>query len=440
MIFARDLQDRLVQWKDKKERKPLLIMGVRQVGKTTLIKQFGMENYEQVVYLDFERMPEIHEFFKNTRDPTRLLANLTLIQGSAIDPANTILIFDEIQACSDALVSIKYFYEEMPHIPLIAAGSLLGLVTERSFPVGKVEFLDLQPLSFSEYLKNSQKELFEAYQHFSDAKVMSPIPGAFFNPLMERFSEYMFCGGMPEAAKTFIESSDKVSTRKVHEQILRSYQLDFAKHTTGAISMRIQYVWDSLASQLSKENKKFIYRVIKKGARAREYEEAITWMAQAGLVLQVFRIEKPGFPANHYRDLNAFKLYLLDVGLLTAMASRDPQSIIFPSKIPQEFKGALVENYVAQSMRFAYKSSPHYWTSEGIAEVDFIASHKSDNYPIEVKSGTNVRSKSLAVYGEKYHPKLRLRLSMKNLSKEDDLLNLPIFYADFISKFIDQIQ
>ena len=413
-------------------------MGARQVGKTTLIKSFGEDNYSQVAYFNFERQTELHQIFQQTKDPQRILDSLALLHGTEIVPRTTLLFFDEIQECSEALISLKYFQEEAAGYSIIAAGSLLGLTlgNDRAFPVGKVEFLDLYPLTFSEYLASVDKKNHEAFQHFLEAKKIENIPTVFFNPIMSRFKEYIISGGMPEPAMQFATTKDVAKTQKIQDQIIRSYQLDFAKYASNATSTRIQYIWNSLPSQLSKENKKFIYRVVKKGARAREYEEAITWLTQAALVSKVYRVSKPGLPLSAYRDLSVFKLYLLDVGLLIRMSGLDPQNYVLASTLFEEFKGSLIENYIAQSLQASSGTSPCYWTSEGIAEVDFIISDGMNIFPLEIKSGMVTKSKSLMVYTKKYNPQLRVRCSARNLSLDNTLLNIPLFYADHIFSLI----
>ena len=352
------------------------------------------------------------------------------------------IIFDEIQECSDALTSLKYFQEGPTNYSIIAAGSLLGLTLgkDRSFPVGKVDFLDLYPLTFTEFLKSADEKNYQAFLHFLDFNELKKIPDTFFTPIMNHFKTYIISGGMPEVAKKLVTTNDIKKCQKIQDQILRAYQLDFAKHAKGSMSTRIQYVWDSLPSQLAKENKKFLYNVVKKGARAREYEDAITWLQQAGLISKVFRINKPALPLSAYRDLSNFKVYMLDSGLLMRMARLDPRDYIAGSSLFQEFKGAIIENYIAQCFTTQYGHTPTYWASDGTAEVDFIVQQDSAVFPIEVKSGTTSKSKSLTVYKNKYKPKLRIRLSPLNLTLDDDLINIPLFYADHIVALVNKVR
>ncbi len=439
MQYNRDIILELKQWKDKKEKKPLIILGARQIGKTTVIKDFGEEHFSNYAYFNFERRLDAHQIFEETKDPIRIIENLSLLSGQDIKANESLLILDEIQVCREAITALKYFEEEYKALHIIAAGSLLGLTlgNNSSFPVGKVEFLEMNPLSFTEYLNGIDSKNAKAYHHFINAPI-GKIPDAFFNPIMEHFNNYLISGGMPEVAKTIAETKSIEKAQVIQDQILTSYQLDFAKYASNTMSARIKYIWDSLPSQLAKENKKFLYRVIKKGARAREYEEALTWLEQARLVHKVHQISKPSLPLSAYKDIGAFKIYTLDVGLLIRMAELNPKSLLVGSDLFLEFKGSLAENYVAQSLHMHLKNSIYYWTSSGIAELDFIISDGENVFPIEVKSGNSTKAKSLKVYDEKYNPKLKIRISNKNLDLKDRLLNLPIFYTDYISHFAEK--
>lgn len=439
MIFDRKIEKKLRSWKDNKNRKPLLLMGVRQVGKTTLIKTFGADNYEDVAYFNFEFNQELHDFFDLNKSPERILENLTLFRGKAIDVSKTLIVFDEIQECPKALTSLKYFQEEKTEYHLIAAGSLLGITLgeERSFPVGKVEFLDLNPLSFEEYLSNTNEKLYKAYVHYLNDDTFKQIPIAFFEPLLAEFKIYLICGGMPEPASIFSESKDISELQKIQDSILRSYQLDFSKHTSPIHANKIEYVWNSITSQLAKENKKFIYKAIKEGARAREYESAITWLQQAGLIHQIYNVTNPSLPLIAYRDLSAFKMYLHDVGLLMRMSKLNPSALISGHNLFKEFKGSFIENYVAQSLVYSQNKTPNYWTSNRTAEVDFIIQHQNHIIPVEVKSGMSTRSRSLSEYNKKYKPKIRIRLSPLNFASDETFINIPIFYCDRIVEIID---
>lgn len=438
MEFKRDLYQNLLTWKAKERLKPLLLMGARQIGKTTLLKSFGKAEYEDVVYLNLERQPEIHSFFTSSKDPQAILNNLSLLHGRAIEPNKTLVILDEIQECRDALIALKYFAEDLPDIHIAGAGSLLGLTigNDRSFPVGKVEFMDMYPLSYSEYLQAADLKKYKTFHHFLDSDHIDQIPEAFFIPLQETFKEYLLLAGMPEVAAHFLEHRNVLEAQKIQDQILRAYQLDFVKHADGATSTKIQYIWNSLPSQLAKENKKFLYKVVRTGARAREYEEAIQWLVQAGLVSKHSKVEKVGIPLKAYEDLTAFKLYAFETGLLMRLAGLDPRTFIDGDQFFTEFKGSLAENYVAQSLKKTYGRSPHYWTSEGKAEIDFLIEDSGNCIPVEVKSGTETKAKSLAVYKDLYAPKLRIRVSNLNLNMTDDLLNVPLFYSENFDVFI----
>jgi len=440
MLYRQNIEESLNSWKENEKRKPLVIMGARQVGKTTLIQSFGKAKYEDVAYFNFELNKELHDFFRLNISPERIIENLTLFRRRAIDVTKTLIIFDEIQECPEALTSLKYFQEENVKYHLIAAGSLLGITLgqKRSFPVGKVEFLDLNPLSYEEYLRNTNEKLYQTYVHFLNED-LAKIPMAFFEPLLEEFKAYMICGGMPEPVSVFSESKDIGKLQKVQDQILRSYRLDFSKHTTPTNANRIQYVWNSITSQLAKENKKFIYKAVKKGARAREYESAITWLHQAGIIHQVYNVTNPALPLTAYRDLSAFKIYLLDVGLLMRMSQLNPSALINGNKLFKEFKGSFTENYVAQSLTKSLKNPPSYWTSNRTAEVDFLIEHNNHIIPIEVKSGKTTRSRSLAEYNRKYKPAIRVRLSPLNIDTDGTFINIPIFYCDKLEVFINKM-
>lgn len=441
MRFNREIYKELKAWKTKPKRKPLLLMGARQIGKTTVLKSFGTGEYDSCLYLNLEKQVEVHGFFIKDKSPQPILNNLSLIHGRPIKPNETLIILDEIQECRDALIALKYFQEEMPDIHIVGAGSLLGLSlgNTRSFPVGKVEILDMYPLSFSEYLFNADKKKYKAFQHFLDLASIEQIPDAFFGPLQEAFKEYVLFGGMPEVASHFLEYRNIIDAQDIQDQILRAYELDFVKHADKTNATKIQHIWNSLPSQLAKENKKFLYKVIRSGARAREYEEALQWLKEAGLIYKVSRIEKVGVPLKAYEDLSVFKLYLFETGMLMRLAGLDPRTYIDGDQFFTEFKGSIAENYVAQSLQKVYNRAPSYWTSEGKSEVDFIIEHIGSSVPIEVKSGSATKAKSLAVYKQRYEPKLRVRVSNLNLKMTDDLLNVPLFYADRIDALIEKV-
>jgi uncharacterized protein len=438
MMFKRNVEEELVTWKGMKDRKPLLLQGARQVGKTSLLKWLGSQQFANTAYFNFEEQPEISQFFKNTKDTQRLLQNLSLVYGEKIEPENTLIIFDEIQECGEALNSLKYFYENAPEYAIVAAGSLLGVTLGRTggFPVGMVTFLQVNPLSFSEYLSKANTNLHKYLKELND---FNPIPDIFFNQLTDNFKKYFISGGMPAAAAKLVGSGSIDETELVLRDILQSYTLDFVKHAPPKDIVKIDYLWKSIPAQLSKENKKFLYQVVKTGARAREYEDALLWLVQAGLVHRVYHCNKPNVPLSAYDDLSAFKLYVHDVGILRRLAQLDPTSITTSTKMFSEFKGSLTENYILQSLFNQFEVAPRYWTSNGKAELDFLIQYKNLVFPCEVKAEENVRSKSLKIYQDRFSPEISLRFSLRNIQFRDGLLNIPLFMADYTKTIIDNI-
>ncbi|MBL7816227.1 MAG: ATP-binding protein [Saprospiraceae bacterium] len=436
MFFERDLYTDLLAWQQGKYRKPLIVQGARQTGKTSLIRHFGKTQFANMAYFNFDERPELNQIFKQTKQVERLLHNLSIIHGRKIDATDTLIFFDEIQECEEALNALKYFSENAPEYAIIAAGSLLGisLGTHKSFPVGKVEFLKLYPLTFSEFLKAKNPRL-AAY--LNTINPFEPLLDAVFNECLDDFKTYMLCGGMPEPALRMVETMDMFEISKSLHQIHAAYALDFSKHAEKTEAIRINYVWDAIPSQLAKENKKFIYQTIRQGARAREYENALIWLEQAGLIYRVPLCKKPEFPLSFYSDLSAFKIYMLDIGLLRYQTKLDPLLFKEGNRLFTEFKGALTENYILQSLTAQFDSSFSYWTSDSIAEIDFLLQYRDKILPIEVKSGESIRSKSLAYYAKQYNPVLKIRYSLKNLEANADTLNIPIFLADHTKRFID---
>ncbi len=437
MYFRRNLEAQLVLWKNKKVRKPLLLKGARQVGKTSLLKDFGKKAFESVAYFNFDEQPDLKQFFELTKDVNRLLDNLSLVHGSPIKPETTLLIFDEIQECKPALNALKYFAENAPQYAIAGAGSLLGITLNNhaSFPVGKVEFMEAWPLTFSEFLAGADAQLAD---YIRTVEHHQPVPDIFYNRLLEKFKQYFVSGGMPEAARALLEDKDVEKTGQVLGDILKAYELDFSKHVQTKDIAKINMIWQSVPSQLAKENKKFLYQVVKPGARAREYEDALLWLEQAGLVHKVYRCKKPNVPLAAYDDLSAFKIYLLDVGLLRKKSQLHPSAFQEGNRLFTEFKGALTENFVLQSLMAQSGIMPRYWTSNGKAEVDFLIQHENEILPVEVKSDENVRSKSLAYYGETNHPRLKIRYSLKNLEYRNGFINIPLFLVDRTEDFIRQ--
>lgn len=438
MNIERELYKELVKWKSSKSRKPLLLQGARQVGKTWLIKHFGNKEFKNIAYFNFEEQPELKQFFEITKQPQRIIEHLSLINGININASSTLIVFDEIQECNEAINSLKYFNENTPEYAIIGSGSLLGvsLSKGKSFPVGQVHFLTLYPVSFKEYLAQSEPNLHNYLNNISET---SPIPDVFFNKLTEKLRTYFITGGMPEVIKSLIENNDITIISQIQNNILNAYRLDFSKHIRSSDIPKINYVWSSIPTQLARENKKFLYRTIKTGARAREYENALLWLKQAGLIHIVTKISKPSLPISSYSDLSSFKVYLLDIGLLREMAHLHPSAINQGNKLFTEFKGALAENYILQSMISQFTSDQYYWSSENLAEIDFILQYENSIIPIEVKSETNIKSKSLISYSKKYNPTIQIRYSLRNLSFDGKLLNIPLFMVDFTDKILQGI-
>ena len=437
MEIRRKALEQLAEWKTKPSRKPLLLTGIRQVGKTWLLKHFGKKYFVDTAYFNFERQEELSQFFRTTRDPGRIIDNLSLVHGRAIQPQKTLIIFDEIQESGEALNSLKYFCEEAPEYAVACAGSLLGVAFghDKSFPVGKVNFLQVYPVTFSEFLSEEAPDL---YSYLEQIDKPEPIPEIFFNPLCEKLKMYFISGGMPEAVATLLGARDTNATQAVLQSVISSYQLDFSKHVEKKDIPKINYIWNSLPSQLARENKKFLYQAVRPGARAREYEDALLWLSNAGLVTKVYCSEKPGIPLTAYDDLTAFKVYLPDVGVLRRLSLLDPVAFSEGNRMFTEFKGALTENYILSGLTGQFEPIPRYWRSGNKAEVDFLIQYRNQVIPVEVKSDENIRSKSLAYYKKEYTPGLSVRFSLRNLKKDEGLINIPLFMVDYARKIIDK--
>ena len=419
MKIKRTILRQLTEWKNKPGRKPLILQGARQVGKTWLLKHFGNQYFESTAYFNFDRQVELKQFFETTKDPKRILENLSLVHGKAILPQSTLVIFDEIQECNEALNALKYFCEDAPDFAIACAGSLLGVAMSRgsSFPVGKVEFIQIHPLTFSEFLAEADQGL---SNYLENINKIEEIPDIFFNPLTEKLKMYYLSGGMPEAIVALLENRDLQHMQNVLQNILNAYTLDFSKHVENKNIPKIKYIWSSLPSQLARENKKFLYQSIKSGARAREYEDALLWLINAGLANRIYCSIKPSIPLSAYDDLTAFKIYLPDVGLLRRLSQLDTVAIAEGNRLLTEFKGALTENFVLSSLLQQFEGFPRYWKSGNKAEIDFLVQYKNEIIPVEVKSDENVRSKSLAYYRKKFNPQLSVRFSLRNLNKRKD--------------------
>lgn len=433
--MKREIYKALQNWKQGKNRKPLILMGARQVGKTTLLKQFGETQYDQCIYLNFEEMPSLSTLFEQNLTPKILLNAFQIEFHTKITPENTLLIFDEVQECPNALNSLKYFCEFASEYHVTAAGSLLGvkLIHTKGFPVGKVNFLNLYPLSFLEFLEAIHESPLK--QYLQELEQMNPIPEHFHEKLLQHFKIYLFTGGMPEVVAEYAESQDFQKVRTTQKEILSAYDLDFAKHVPKPNLMNVHLVWRSISSQLAKENKKFVYSVIRKGARAKEFETAIQWLVEAGLVYKVYDITTPKLPLDAYAKFDFFKLYLVDVGLLGAMTDLSAKIMMHGNQLFQEFRGSFVENYAAQTLA-AMHHGLYYWTSEGKAELDFIFQAEDTIFPLEIKSGISSKAKSLQVYAEKYKPPLLIRSSPHNLRRDGNILNCPLYLLEELKRLL----
>ncbi len=435
MEINREIIQKLCDWKQKQDRKPLIIQGARQIGKTWVMLKFGELEYEHVAYFNFDASEELCREFDNTKDPNRLLGILQLYSTQPIVPHKTLIIFDEIQQCNRALNCLKYFCENTPEYHIVAAGSLLGVSLSRgdSFPVGKVEFLRMYPISFREFIRCDDAE---TWNYLNNIDGLEALPEIVYNRALESFRRYEVCGGMPAAVIAMLERKGTGDVEDIQQGILTSYSLDFAKHASKNDIPRISAIWKSIPSQLARENRKFVYKLVKDGARGREYEDSLLWLEQAGIIHRVFCTSKPGLPITAYDDMSAFKIYLSDVGLLRRLASL-PASVFWEdSELFSEFKGALTENVILQSLVSQYDTAPRYWTSSGVAEVDFIQQDGLNLLPIEVKSGRNISGKSMSVYIKKYAPILAIRFSLQNLSLKDNVLNVPLFMGDWVRQLV----
>jgi len=437
--MKRQLMDKLLAWKDSPYRKPLLLRGVRQSGKTWLMKELGKLHFGTVAYFNFEENPAYRQFFEASLDVGRIIDNLALVSGQRIAPQETLLILDEIQDCPQALTSLKYFQENLPALHVICAGSLLGVTLAKpsSFPVGKVDFLDVPPMTFSEFLMACGDD--HLYTYMQGISRIEMIPDAFFQPLEEKLKTYFITGGMPESVLMWARERDPVRVQTVLSNILASYERDFGKHPNAGDYPKISMIWRAIPSQLARENKKFLYQAVKEGARAREYENALQWLCDAGLTNIIHRISKPGLPLSAYDEHSAFKLYMVDTGLLRQMSYLAPSAVAEGDRLFVEFKGSLSENYVLQAISAQFDTSPRYWATDNPRyEVDFVLQRENDIIPIEVKAGTNTKSLSLRKYKDLYPQQtpLRLRLSLANLRLDGDLLNIPLFLADRMDALI----
>ncbi len=437
MEIKRDIIKTLVYWKTKDDRKPLIIKGARQVGKTWVMRKFGEEFFQYVAEFNFDKTAELAGIFEKTKDVVRILKELELFTDVPIIPGKTLIIFDEIQECNGAFNSLKYFCEDAPEYHLIGAGSTLGVAIRRKnmpVPVGKVEIVELRPVSFREFLHQSDEK---TWNYVENITLIESLPEIIYSRLSEEYKRYMISGGMPEAAVAMLKGTGMNMLEAVLQNILNLYTLDFSRYVSPVQSARINNLWSSLPSQLAKENRKFIYKVVKTGARAREYEDALLWLEEAGLVYRVFSVTKPAVPLTAYRDIASFKLYAFDCGLLRRLSGLAPEIILSGHSGFTEFKGAVAENAVLQSLICQFNEIPYYWVSEYKAEVDFLVQNISGIIPVEVKSSTRVSGKSLAAYAAKYNPAARIRFSMNNLGHRDGLINIPVSMADWTGRILE---
>jgi len=428
--------ENLIRWKDSDTRKPLILRGARQTGKTWLMKEFGSRYYKKTVYINFEQNKRLKQLFEPDLDIRRIIIALQAESGMVIDPSDTLLIFDEVQSLPEALTSLKYFCELAPEYHVIAAGSLLGTTihTGSSFPVGKVNFLDLHPLTFNEFLDACGQTGLSGILSGDDWKLISTYGGK----AADWLRTYYYVGGMPEAVLQFSENHDFREVRDIHNQILNSYEQDFSKYPPSTAVPRIRMLWNSIPSQIGRENRKFIYGLVKEGARAKDYETSLSWLEDCGHIHRVNRVAKPGFPLKAYADMSSFKIFTADVGLLSSMCDIDSRSIFGGNKMFTEFKGALTEQYVLQQLISAGDYSVYYWSADrATAEIDFVIQHENTIIPVEVKAEENLHAKSVKVYYEKFLPELAVRTSMSDYRKHNWLINIPLYALGNLRSIIE---
>ncbi|MDD3705825.1 MAG: ATP-binding protein [Clostridiaceae bacterium] len=429
--------EQLYKWKEKKDRKPLIIRGARQVGKTWLMKEFGTKAFNTCTYISFDNNKQMQELFSADLNVERIITGLELYIGCKINPSETLLIFDEVQEVPKALTSLKYFNENAPQYNIVCAGSLLGVALHQgtSFPVGKVEFLDLYPLSFQEFIRAMGKDQYVQLLGNGDYTMIT----TFKQEYIDLLKQYYYVGGMPEAVLNFSVNKDFNEVREIQVRILDAYEQDFSKHAPNEVVPRIRMLWNSIPSQLTKENKKFIYGLIKEGSRAKEYEFALLWLTDCGLVHKVNRVTAPNLPLKAYEDLKAFKLFLLDVGLLSCMVRLRQDVLLDGNELFKEFKGALTEQYVLQQLKTLKDLNTYYWTNDrNSAEIDFLFDNGASIIPMEVKAEVNLQSKSMKTFRDKFHPETSIRTSMSDYKKEDWLINLPLYAIGSIYNLLNR--
>jgi predicted AAA+ superfamily ATPase len=439
-MMYREKIEALKNWKIAEGRKPLIVSGARQVGKTWLAKEFGQTEYQKVAYISFDNNSRMQNLFTEDFSVDRLVQGFKAETNVDIEIQNTLIILDEIQEVPKALTALKYFYEHAPEYHIIVAGSLLGVATHAgaSFPVGKIDYLELSPLTFREFLlAQNEPQLVKLIDDLTDFKLLS----VFHNKLINHLKTYFFIGGMPEVVANYAHKKSWKEARDIQKKILYTYYEDFSKHVPRNMVPRVRQVWQTIPAQLAKENKKFIYNLIREGARAKEYELALMWLIDAGLIRRLNRIETPRMPVSSYADLNAFKIFHLDIGLLAAMTNLSEKTLLGENDVFVEFKGSLAEQFALQELQNLQNIDICYWANDGQsrAEIEFIIQFADKIIPVEIKSGNNLRSKSLKAYIEKYRPPLAIRSSQADYKKTDNLYDVPLYVlSGFIDKFLGE--
>jgi len=437
--MKRILYESLLRWKKDINRKPLLLQGARQVGKTYLINEFAKGEYSDYIYLNFEQNPDLKTLFLGDLNPQNIINNISLYLGRRISSSDTLIFFDEIQAAPEAITSLKYFYEQAPEYHIISAGSLLGVSVgkQSSFPVGKVNFITLYPMSFKEYLIAFSEELL--VERLTEIKSIESLPEVIHEKLINHLKMYLYLGGMPEVLQNYLDNKDVASARKIQNDILEAYSRDFSKYTDRSQAIKTSELWGSIPYQLAKENKKFKYSEVRKNGRASLFEQTIEWLKKTGLINIAYNISVPKLPLAGYADRTKFKIYLLDTGLLGAMLNLTSEIIIKGSELFSEYNGAFIENFVANELKILGNKELFYWTSKSDAEVDFVLQIENEIYPIEVKSGTNRTLKSLRSYAEKYNPKIICRVSPRNFIRDNEFINIPLYSVFNLQNLITEL-
>ena len=432
--MKRTLYKRLLLWKNSRNRKPLLLQGARQVGKTYLVDEFGHNEYSNFIYLNFEQDPDLKTLFTGSLNPQNIIKNISLYIGQKITSADTLIFFDEIQVVQDVLTSLKYFYEQAPDYHIISAGSLLGVSVgkQTSFPVGKVNFMTMYPMNFTEYLTAFGEELLA--EKLINTQYVEAFPEILHEKLLNQLKMYLYLGGMPEVLQDYLDNKDIASARKIQIEILEAFQRDFSKYAEKSQAIKTSELWQSIPYQLAKENKKFKYSDVRKRARAATFKQTFEWIKKAGLTHMVYQINAPKLPLSGYTDYSKFKVYLLDTGLLGAMLNLSSDIILKPTGLFSEYNGAFIENFVATELVASEINDLFYWTSKSDAEVDFVLQSGNQIYPIEVKSGLSRNLKSIRSYAQKYKPNYIFRISSRNFIQDNDFINIPLYVAFLLAK------